>query len=414
MSIQSYSMKRSSARLGAVTVLVAICLTLMIGFAALTIDMGLKYVWVTEMQQACDASALAGASALHKSDDTAKVRAVDLAGRNLVNQSDVKPSEIRPVLGNWSGVRHAFTPATGTGGHTPNAIRVVGQRDGIPFYFAAALGKNTTTVRRDAVAIGGGKVCAGIWGLEGITAAGNLVTDSYVSRDGPYGPGNMRPNGDICSCSDISLNGGVEIHGDAMYGEDDSLILRGDSNEVWGVIGPHVADVEAPLINMATVYASNDNKRIPLTANGKSPFKKGSGFNLYIGANDNVTLPGGRFYLTSATVLGQGYITVTAHTEIYIDGSASFGGGGIVNATQDPRNLIIYSMGSSLKVSGASAFYGTMVAPRADIEMMGDSVIYGTVLGRTVGFTGNAVVHVDEGLVRDLFGINPIIPILVK
>ena len=54
------------------------------------------------------------------------------------------------------------------------------------------------------------------------------------------------------------------------------------------------------------------------------------------------------------------------------------------------------------------------MAPRADIVMMGTSTIYGTILGRTLDFNGNAVIHVDEGLVQNIYGIHPITPALVK
>jgi hypothetical protein len=223
----------------------------------------------------------------------------------------------------------------------------------------------------------------------------------------------MRSNGDICSCSDIIFNGGVQIRGDAMYGYDDQLIPYGKSFEVWGHIGPHSLDVEVPFIDMVAVAAANDNALIPLTARGRSPFM-GSGPNLYVTGNDNLTLPGGRFYLTSVVLDGQAFINVTAHTEIYLNGSGLFTGGGIINITGDPKNLVIYSTGSLLQFAGGSAFYGAIVAPRADIVMEGTSEVYGTLLGRTLDFDGNATIHIDEGLVQDIYGIGPIAPILVE
>src|SRR5512138_2700105 len=105
MLAQGLSTNRVRVRLGAVVTLVAICLTLITAFAALTINIGLKYVWLTEMQRACDASALAGASGLHRNDGTANVRATQLAGLNSVNGSEVKPGEVQSTAGNWSGVR---------------------------------------------------------------------------------------------------------------------------------------------------------------------------------------------------------------------------------------------------------------------------------------------------------------------
>ena len=55
-----------------------------------------------------------------------------------------------------------------------------------------------------------------------------------------YGPGNRRPNGDICSCKNININGSVNIFGDAMYGDGYSFITSGTSYNVWGIVGNHL------------------------------------------------------------------------------------------------------------------------------------------------------------------------------
>jgi hypothetical protein len=57
-----YSGNRSARRRGHVVVLAAVSLTLLIGFAALAIDLGQIYVVRAELQRAADAAALAGAS----------------------------------------------------------------------------------------------------------------------------------------------------------------------------------------------------------------------------------------------------------------------------------------------------------------------------------------------------------------
>ena len=217
-----------------------------------------------------------------------------LRAKNAVNQMAVKPGEVQSTIGNWNGVTRTFTPLAGTQTHTPNAIRVLGRRDGIAFYFAPVIDVDSTTVGRAATAVGGGGICAGVWGLEGIMADGDLVTDSYLSQLGGYGPGNMRPNGDICSCSDIIFNGGVQIRGDAMYGQGHQLIPYGSSFSVLGLIGPHNLDVKAPVIDMNAIAVNNDNYLIPLTACKRSAFT-GSGPNLYVTGNDSLTLPRGPF-----------------------------------------------------------------------------------------------------------------------
>ena len=58
-----------SARKGAVTVFVAVLLVVLLGCAALAVDMGYLYVARTELQRAADAGALAGAQGLGRSAD---------------------------------------------------------------------------------------------------------------------------------------------------------------------------------------------------------------------------------------------------------------------------------------------------------------------------------------------------------
>lgn len=404
---------RKNRRRGAVGATFALCLIVILGFAALAIDAGYTYVCRAQMQQSVDASALAGASGLWRNDGTAIVRAHRYAAENKMAGLPVVPDELGIAIGNWSGVRREFTPVTSSGMTTPNAIRVRGTRLDVPLNFGPAIGVPSTDIAKGATAIAGGGTCAGVWGLEGITADGDLISDSYDSRIGAYGPGNIYPNGDICSCSDIIFNGGVEIRGDAMYGYDHRFVPSGKSYEVWGMVGPHNLNVPVPWIDMAGASATNDNATMPRTVRGRDPFG-GSQWDLYVTGNDSLTLPGGKYYLTSALIDGRAFITVTGPTEFYLSGDGTFTGGGIVNASKDPKNLVIYSTGSTLTLTGSSGFYGGVVAPNADIQMYGTTNVYGTVLGRVLDFDGDARIHVDEAMVRDLYGVNPVAPVLVQ
>ena len=114
------------------------------------------------------------------------------------------------------------------------------------------------------------------------------------------------------------------------------------------------------------------------------------------------------------TLSGQAYLDITGPTTIYIDGNATLTGGGVLNLTEDPRNLTIYARGPNLKLGGGSSFHGSLIAPTATVELMGDFEYYGTLLARFVRAYGSPVFHVEESLVFDLFGINVSIPVLVK
>ena len=401
-------------RRGVVAVQVACAATAIFGLTALTIDVGYLYQANAEMQRAADASALAGASGLMLGSEPVHQRAIAVAARNPVIRSPVTPGELNVVIGNWEAHSLSFTPSGE--GHTisPNAVHVTGARPDVPLLFARVLGFNESDVVKEAVALFGSGHCAGVWGLEGITGNGSIVTDSYDSSEGPYGSGNIRPNGDICSCQDIDVFGSVEIHGDAMYGEGYGFYPRGGAYEVWGVIADHGCNVPPFEADFAAAAVDNDNATIGTTVpRGQDPFR-GHPWNLRIGGRDSLTLAGGTYYFTSASLTGQGTLNIAGPTTIFVTGPADFRGGGIFNSSENPSDLVIYCSDPTVKLRGTSGFYGALIAPNSDVKLVGTSDFYGTLLGRTLDANGDTEIHVDETLVSELFGVDPPAPVIVR
>ncbi len=290
---------------------------------------------------------------------------------------------------------------------------MVGERGEVPLFFAGILGVNSTRLIKGATAIQGGGHCLGIWGLEGITGSGDVTTDSYDFRLGGYAGWNIHANGDICSCADIRLGGNTQILGDAIYGEGYDLTLVGSSYEIWGLVAEQDCNFTPPEIDMAGAVADNDNDTIGLTDDGDNPFR-GSPGSIFLSGNDNLTLAPGKYYFTSVRIVSLATLTITGPTEIYISGTADFGGGGIINPTGIPGNLKIYLTGSTATFSGGSDFYGAIIAPETDLRFLGDSSYYGVLIGKTLDFRGTTNIHVEESLVADLFGLESVAPILVE
>ncbi len=399
-------------RRAAIVPALVVFITVLLSFVALTVDMGYIHAAATELRNAVDSSALAGASGLPKSQGVVYHRATVYGGLNLVTGEPVKPDELGIVLGNWDNLTRVFTPGM-SGVYVPNAVEVSGRRPDIDLFFARVMGIYRANVAKDAVALLGAGYCAGVWGLELVTADGDIITDSYDSTEGFYGVGNIYQNGDVCSCKDILTNGGIEIRGDAMYGRGYNFIPSGTSYTVSGIIGPHdaIAPVEQP--DFDAVAYDNDNATIGLTAKGNDPFA-GNPWNLYVTGNDSLTLPGGKYFCTSLTIDGQAKVFVTAPTEIYLVGPGLFTGGGIINTTEHPPNLIIYSDGHLVNLSGNAGFYGGLMAPDSQVILEGTGDYYGVMLARHLDIDGDSTIHVDENLVRSVFGINTIAPILVR
>lgn len=401
-------------RRGSVAPAVVASITLLLCFVSLSVDVGHIYVGRAEMQRAVDSAALAGASGLQTSDAAANTRATDYAGRHTVFSSSVAADELNIQLGYWNGITRTFvTRVESVTPVRPHAVAVAGTRMDSPLYFATVMGFFDTDVRRHAVAVMGGGKCTGIWGIDGISASGELLTDSYVSADGPYGGSNVYANGDLCSCRDIFVEGDVEVFGDAMYGDGYSFIPEGTAYDVYGIVTDHECSLPTFENKFASVRGLNDNASIGLTSRGRDPFN-GSPWDLYVTGNDSLTLSGGTYFLTSAMLDGQATITITGPTEIYVDGPAYFTGGGLINATGDPHNLIIHSSGNDLTFTGGSDFYGAIIAPESTVYFTGGMVAYGTIIADYLDTDGSATIHVDETLVNDLFDEKVVVPVLVQ
>jgi hypothetical protein len=406
-------------RRGAVAALVMISLLVMLGCVTLAIDGGYIGDLCAAMQSTVDSSALAGASGLEIVPVQARQRAEEYAALNEVAGSGLTPSELTITIGHWYGLTNTFVPDDGAIPSTPNAVRVSGRRANIPLFFANALGISNTTVIRSAAAMQGAARCLGVWGLEGIVGPGDVITDSYIHDDGPYGGINIRPNGDICSCQDITIGGNTEIHGDAIYGDGYDLTLLGTSYEIWGRVDDQVCQLSPPTYSMPGAIADNDNANIPLSDNGNTAYRAGPK-RLFLASDDNLTLPAGteadpaRYYFSSVQIEGQATVTIVGPTHIYISGNAMFGGGGIVNAAAIPENLRIYSTGSTMTFNGGSTFYGGIIATSTDLSFVGASDIYGMMIGQTIDFRGTTNIHVEENMVLDIFGLSSVAPMLIE
>ncbi len=116
---------------GSVIIIVAISLAVLLGFAALGIDVGIMYTAKNQLQAAVDSAALAGASGLIVDQATASARAVQFAQLNRCIKQPVSPVTVT-------------FPVT-------NRIRVDATRT-LPLYFARILGHDIANISAHAIA----------------------------------------------------------------------------------------------------------------------------------------------------------------------------------------------------------------------------------------------------------------------
>ncbi len=397
-------------RRGVVAIFTLGILLVLLAFTSLTIDTGYLYAVHAEVQDAADASSLAGASGLFDDPTVCRSRAAQTAERNRAAQEPVLLAEDQIQLGSWSWMDGTFTVLHGSDEEDADAVRVVASRERVSYFFAPVFGINQFSANRQAIAHRTPD-CGGVWGLEGVTVSGDAFTDSYKSTEVSYSPGVAREHGDVCSNRGIEVIGSAQIRGDASPGPGYTVDLVGHG---WltGASSPGKELTDLPEVEIEQAISVNDNGSIGLTDLGRVPFRPGPQ-DLYVsGGPDNLTLQAGTYYFTSIQIRSQATLTVTGPVTIYVSGDMEMGGGAIINTSQDPHNLTIYSTGASLELHGGSGFYGTVYAPYADVRMIGTSSYYGTIAARTIDIGGTAEIHVDETL--DLLTRPPGLPFLVR
>src|SRR5512145_507860 len=92
MKLHRRSNRTLRAQRGSVMIFIAVSLAACLAFAVLAIDVGAIFVTRVQLQNAADAAALAGASALLNADqDEATARAIAVAGENVALQDGPQP-----------------------------------------------------------------------------------------------------------------------------------------------------------------------------------------------------------------------------------------------------------------------------------------------------------------------------------
>lgn len=153
---------------GATAVIVAVCLTMLIGFAALAVDVGYLFATRNELQNTADAAALAGAGFLGghyaelsyseqqnhtfgRGDIVAAVQ--EVAGKNRAAGANITILDDDITIGTWDADTRVVTPTL----TAPDAVRVVARRDGsannpATTFFARIFGIDTVDVNALATA----------------------------------------------------------------------------------------------------------------------------------------------------------------------------------------------------------------------------------------------------------------------
>ena len=159
----------SNERRGTILVLTAVLMVVLLGFVAMTVDVGFIELTRTQLQSAADAGALAGAMELSATEDPALVRtnaknailqtaalhrAGDKASVVIDPMSDITFGKIV-----WNGNSQTYTTQWGDAATPYSVVKVRAMRtiggsgdNRLPLFFAPAVGSNKADVGAEAIA----------------------------------------------------------------------------------------------------------------------------------------------------------------------------------------------------------------------------------------------------------------------
>lgn len=372
-----------------------VCLTALMAFVSLAVDVGRVQVAKGELQLAADAAARHAVTGLPNGYRSALDRAVAAAGDNRADGAPVTLVGNEDVdFGTWDPDARVFAPLNGANRDDATAVRVTARRNagrgtGVPLLFARVIGRSTCDASAVSVATIAPKQY-GVVGLDYLNLGGNS-TNSFWSASGSTTPGNW---GSVASNGDITLNGSSRIRGDARPGPGHTVI--GGLGKVTGVSTPLPAPLNYPPESPSPYGpAYNDNANLPGAVKSGVDFVGGG----------NYTLTGGHYFFRNFRVSGSDSVSFTNPTVVYAYGDVSVTGS-LGAASGLAKNLRIVTVRDpvtgaapgTISIGSNGALYADIYAPLSPLTVSGSGDIYGSIVAKSVDMGGSSVIHYDLSL----------------
>jgi len=326
---------------GIVAVVIALLMTVLLGFTALVVDIGLVASEKQKLQNAIDAACLAGAQDLP---DTSKATA---AANNYVQLNGYQPSDISITFSK-----------TNTNNDT---INIAGTKK-VVYTFAKVFGLESTNVHPVAAAL---KESMG-GAFDYTLFSGSKTTTLILNGSSLYVGGDSHTNQNfIANGLNITITGDCEAMGTVTVTGSSINIQNRFPNSAFVDMPDFSETIRLQAVAAGHVYTGNK------TYNGSSIVVNGS---IYV--DGDVTINGSSF-------VGKGCILAT--------GNIIFNGSNLNQSTSDA--VCFYSKNGNITVNGSSiGLDGIVYAPKGTIIMNGSSqTVHGRVIGNTVTINGSSL-----------------------
>ncbi|CAN5887338.1 hypothetical protein BH23ACT12_BH23ACT12_12340 [soil metagenome] len=371
---------------GAVLIIVAFCLTSLLGLSALVVDLGYARQRKAQAQNSADFAALAGAGMLVTgSNAQARDEALAYVARNGFN-SDEANVQVPPTEGPGAGVA--------------GCVQVTSS-ESLPSMFGRIFNVDVLNVSARATA------CASP-GLGGEYAvfAGSTTCAQTISFSGA----NRTIIGGVHSNHDMKIRGaGTAVNGDATYLAGDAPVGNitytpsEDNPRKLGspLVYPEVFSIEdyAPGGAKASLAQSQSKYRNAGSQDINDPWLTA---NLAIDPSTKTIAPG--LYYTSGDIdlSGHGY-NASGATFVTSDGDIHFNGNNFTFTPWDPDGLLLFSNKTEPSCSAGQAIIklngnthswtGIMYTPNGPLDFAGTNIsasLTGRLVGQTVNLSGSS------------------------
>jgi Flp pilus assembly protein TadG len=371
-------------RRGTVLVYACIALVLFCACVSFAVDFGRVQLAKTEMRRNADAAARAAVAKLSNGVTAAQDAAINVASLNKIDGVALTLDRTGDIdFGTWDTSNKTFTPLTGSSQSSANAVRVWARRttatgNPVQLNFARALGKPTFDVETFAIAFSMPQY--GLVGLNSVTISGSGNTDSYNSNSSAYPPVTSGHKGTIASNGSINLSGSSTVDGDVYLPAGKTPSKSGGST-IYGTTKVLSTSMTYPTPTLPSSYINLGAVNV---------------------SGGTYTVPGGDYYASSASFSGGTVIYLQGPVRLYVGGSFTMSGGSTLRTYQNKAaNFQLYMLSSSaVNLTGQADFYGQIYAPLSAITQSGGADIYGSMIGKTLNFSGSwqGGVHFDEAL----------------
>jgi hypothetical protein len=242
----------------------------------------------------------------------------------------------------------------------------------------------------------------GVTGVGELVVAGNLTTAGRVE-----GVGSVRVDGDLSAGSGVSNVGHLEVKGTLRTPEAENwtgTATFGAKGAYSPMAGPPCGCGAAQALDVgaaiAAAKAQNDNAAIGLDLHqsvGEKTLTLGSGSYFFEGVEavglHTLTVDGAvAIYVSGAfETVGSTHVALTSGStlDLYVDGDVDLVGDSSFGEGATPGAVRLYVAGErKVSLVGAQRVVGSVYAPAADLELVGDTTFEGALFARSVDGVG--------------------------